>query len=191
MEIGLFFGTFNPIHIGHLIIANHLVEYTYIDQVWFVVSPQNPFKTGNNLLNEYQRLELVRLAIEDDIRFKASDIEFTMPRPSYTIHTLLVLEEKYPSHKFNLIIGSDNLKSLNKWKNYEQILQNYKLLVYPRPGGEGHNLLRHRNVKTVNAPLMEISSTYVRRNIKNKKEIRYVVPERVREEIEIANYYGT
>jgi nicotinate-nucleotide adenylyltransferase len=190
MKVGLFFGSFNPIHIGHLIIASYMVDYTDLGQVWFVVSPQNPLKHKKHLLSEYERMEMVRLAIQDDSRFQATDIEFNMPRPSYTIDTLLHLEEKYPDKEFVLIMGSDSVASLPKWKNYEQLLQNYKTYAYPRPEYHLTPDQLHPNIKLVEGvPLMEISATFIRQTIKNKKSVKYLLPEKVFQFIDKWGYY--
>ena len=188
MQIGLFFGSFNPIHTGHLIIANHILNETELKRIWFVVSPQNPFKSENSLLDEYNRLHLVRLAVEDDNRMKASDIEFHLSKPSYTIHTLSHLEEKYPDHKFSVIMGSDSFQNLSKWKNYDAIIKNYPIHVYKRSGFEVENNLNAR-LHVIESPLLQISATKIRQLIKEKKSIRYMVPYNVMEEIEKAGYY--
>jgi len=188
MNIGLYFGSFNPIHIGHCIIANHIVQNTGIDNVWFVVSPQNPFKDSASLLNEYHRLHLVKLAIEGESKLKASDIEFHLPRPSYTIDTLTYLKEKHPDKTFSVIMGSDGLQNLPKWKNVSALIKEYSFIVYKRPGFEATNLL-NANIKVLQAPLLEISSTHVRDTIKKGKSIRYLLPDKVREEIELYHYY--
>lgn len=189
MKIGLFFGSFNPIHIAHLIIANHILNETDIEKIWFIVSPQNPFKTENSLLNEYHRLHLVRLATEDDNRINASDIEFHLPRPSYTANTLINLSEKYPQHTFCLIMGSDSFKNLPRWKNYETVLKHYPVYVYLRPGFEIDNKTGAALINIADAPLLQISATQIRKNIQEKKSIRYMVPEKVFEEIERGGYY--
>ncbi|MFT7029792.1 MAG: nicotinate-nucleotide adenylyltransferase [Marinoscillum sp.] len=181
MKIGLFFGSFNPIHIGHMIIANVAIESTDLQQIWFVVSPQNPFKKNKNLLHEFDRLDLVNAAIEDDYNFRASDVEFHLKKPSYTVDTLAVLSEKYPEHEFSLIIGEDNLSSFAKWKNYGEILKNYHLIVYPRPNTEPSALSDHSSVQFIEAPLMDISATLIRLLIRDKKSIKYLVPSRVEE----------
>ncbi len=188
MKIGLYFGSFNPVHTGHLIIASHLLNETDIEKVWFVVSPQNPFKTNHSLLNEYDRLHLLRAATEDDQRMRISDIEFNLPRPSYTSVTLAHLHEKYPEHEFSIIMGSDSYQNLEKWKNYEYILSNYTIYVYRRPGF-GIDEKTSSNVIIVDAPLLQISATQIRQLIRTGKSIRYMVPERVREEIEKGSYY--
>jgi nicotinate-nucleotide adenylyltransferase len=188
MKIGLYFGSFNPIHVGHLIIANHVLNETEIEKIWMVVSPQNPFKTESNLLNEYHRLHLVRLATEEDNRIKASDIEFGLPKPSYTTATLAYLTEKYPEHEFCIIMGSDSFQNLDKWKNYEIIIRNHEIYVYLRPGFPAENRLGGR-VHILEAPFLQISATQLRKYIKEGRSIRYMVPENVREEIEKGNYY--
>lgn len=178
-SIGLFFGSFNPIHIGHMVIANWFVEYTALDKVWFVVSPQNPFKEKKSLLADHHRLALVRAAIEDDARYFASDIEFKLPQPSYTIDTLTHLQEKYTDHQFVLLAGSDQLPNFDKWKNPEQILSQYKLYVYARPGYSNSKYDDHPSVKIFDVPQMEISSTFIRKSIRDKKDMRYMLPEKV------------
>lgn len=188
MKIALYFGSFNPIHIGHLIIANHVLNETDVDQLWFVVSPQNPLKESASLLNEHQRLHLVRLATEDEEKFQVSNIEFSMPRPSYTIDTLTFLEEKYPDYKFSVILGGDSFQNITKWKNYKTLLENYELLVYQRPGFEIDASLSEK-IKVLDAPLLEISSTRIRKLIKEKKSYRYLVTEAVQKEIEAGGYY--
>ena len=177
MKVGLFFGSFNPIHIGHMVLANYMLEFTDLERIWFVVSPHNPLKSKSTLLDEKQRLHLVDLAIGDNTKLKASNIEFKLPQPSYTINTLTYLKEKYPQHQFALIMGADNLESFHKWKNFEEILKHYELYVYPRPSSDGGRLKDHEKVKWVNAPLIEISSTLIRKAIKDKKDLRYFMPE--------------
>lgn len=188
MKIGLYFGSFNPIHIAHLIIANHILNETDIEKIWFVVSPQNPLKEESNLLNEYHRLHLVRLATEDDIRIKASDIEFTLPKPSYTTVTLAYLADKYPEHEFCIIMGSDSFQNLHKWKNHEAIVKNYQLYIYLRPGFEIKNSNNAR-LYVQEAPLLQLSSTQIRKYIKEGKSVRYMIPDKVLEEIEKGGYY--
>jgi len=183
MKVGLFFGSFNPIHIGHLIIANTMVEVTDMDQVWFVVSPQNPLKSSKTLLNEIDRLNMVELAIEDNFKLRASNIEFSMPKPSYTIDTLTYLSEKYPKHEFALIVGQDNLLSFTRWKNHQAILQHYSLYVYPRPGSKPTDLQQHPKVNMVNAPMIDISATFIRDCVRNYRSIRYLVPPNVEQHI--------
>lgn len=188
MKIGLYFGSFNPIHHGHLIIANHLIQETDLDQVWFVVSPQNPFKQNHALLNEYHRLHLINLAIEGERKLSASDIEFKLPKPSYTVTTLQYLEEKYPQHQFSIIMGSDSFQNLDKWKNASVIMERYPIYVYRRPGFEIREDLPAQ--KTVlDAPLLQISATHIRELIKQGKSIRYLVPDVVKAEIEANHYY--
>jgi nicotinate-nucleotide adenylyltransferase len=187
MKIGLYFGSFNPIHVGHLIIGSFVANNTDVDQVWFVVSPHNPLKKSSTLLNEYHRLHLVQLAIKDDEQLKASNIEFKLPRPSYTIDTLTYLTEKYKDYEFVVIVGSDSFQNISKWKNFEQLLKNYCLYVYQRPGFEVKE--DNSNIKILSAPLLEISSTSLRHLIKEGKTIRYLVPDGVREEIEKNRYY--
>jgi len=189
MKTGLFFGSFNPIHIGHLAIANYMVEFTDLDKVWFVVSPHNPLKQKSTLLPDHHRLQMVRLAIEYDNRFKASNIEFSLPQPSYTVDTLTYLEEQYPGHEFVLIMGSDGLKTFHKWKNYKEIIANYPRYVYPRPGTGPELLNNLENGNVVHAPLMEISSTFIREAIANGKDIKYFLPEKVWEFINEMNFY--
>lgn len=188
-NIGLYFGSFNPIHIGHLAIANYIVEYTDLKEIWFVVSPQNPLKNKSSLLDDYSRLELVNLAIEDYNAFKSSNIEFKMPKPSYTINTLAHLTEKYPKFSFSLIMGADNITTIHKWKNYEKILSNYTVYVYPRPNIDMNDYLSLPNVIRVNAPLMEISSSFIRQSIKEKKDIRFFLPEKVYKYITDMHFY--
>jgi nicotinate-nucleotide adenylyltransferase len=188
MNIGLYFGSFNPIHHGHLIIAQHLLNETDIEQVWMVISPQNPFKPQKQLLNEYHRLHLVHLAIGDNNRIKASDIEFGLPKPSYTIDTITYLKEKYPQHNFSIIMGSDGLQNLDKWKNASKLMQENPFYVYRRPGFE----VIQQPVKKliiVDAPLLEISATHIRELIRQQKSIRYLVPDSVIEELKQNNYY--
>ena len=189
MKIGLFFGSFNPIHVGHLIVANVMATTTDLDQVWFVVSPQNPFKKNTSLLHEFDRLAMVEKAIADNAKFKATDIEFSMPKPSYTIDTLTRLQEKHPQHEFKLIIGGDNLAQFPNWKNYDKILEYFGLYVYPRPNSVKSDLENHPNVKLVNAPSLDISATFIRECLKNGKSIRYMVSEGVEEYIHWKKFY--
>ena len=188
-KIGLYFGTFNPIHIGHLIIANHMVNYTDLDEVWFVVSPLNPFKKKKTLLDNHARLELVYRAIKGYDRLRVSDIELGLPRPSYTINTLVYITEKYPNKDFALIVGSDNLNSFHKWKNHELILQNHKLYVYPRLTSTKSSLDKHEKINLVGAPIMQISSSFIRNAIKDQIDVRAMLPENVWEYIDEMNYY--
>lgn len=189
MNIGLFFGSFNPIHIGHLIIANTIVEEPEIDQVWFVISPLNPFKSSNSLLHEFDRIKMVEAAIEDNYKFRASDIEFNLPKPSYTVDTLIHLSEKFRQHKFHLIIGEDNLSHFGNWKNYEAILNQFSLIVYPRPNAVRSPLADHASVRFVEAPVLDISATFIRKSVKENKSIRYLVPDPVFEIIDSKKYY--
>ena len=189
MKIGLYFGSFNPIHIGHLIIANHLAYNTDLNQVWFVVSPQNPFKESASLLNEYNRLHMIKSAIDGENKLRASSVEFKLPRPSYTVDTLAYLKEKYPNHEFSLIIGSDGFQNIGKWKNYSFILDNYRIFIYKRPGFKVGSELSAPGLIIVEAPLLEISSTRIRDLVKEKKSIRFLVPDIVLEEIERNGYY--
>ena len=191
MKVGLYFGTFNPIHVGHLTIANHLAEFSDLDQVWFVVTPHSPFKKKSTLLDDNHRFQMVLRATEDYRKLQPSDIEFKLPQPNYTINTLVHLEEKYPDHKFCLIMGEDNLKSFHKWKNYELILENHEIYVYPRVSNakvesrfEGHSKIIH-----VDAPIMELSSTFIRKAIKDKKNIRPMLPEHVWQYLDEMNFY--
>lgn len=188
-KIGLFFGSFNPIHIGHLIIASIVKETSDVDEVWFVVSPQNPFKKNKNLLHEFDRLEMVRLATTDDFSFRVCDVEFRMPKPSYTIDTLTVLQEKHPTKEFHLIIGEDNLASFPKWKNHEQILEHFGLIVYPRPNAADSDLKNHESVRFIDAPEMDISATLIRKLIKEGKSIKYLVPDAVASLIGLKKYF--
>ena len=188
MIIGLFFGSFNPVHNGHLIIANHILNNTDLQQVWFIVSPHNPLKPSASLLNEYHRLHLVQSSVDGEKNLKASNIEFHLPKPSYTIDTLAYLSEKYPQHKFAIIMGSDSFFNLSKWKNYELLVKNYPLYIYERPNFKINNILG-ATIFAVKAPLLQISSTYIRNLIKQRKSIRYLVPDIVKEEIERNGYY--
>lgn len=188
-KIGLFFGSFNPIHIGHLIIANYMANYTVLDEVWFIVSPQNPFKEKKSLGNMYDRLEMVNLAIEDTDNLRVSDIEFNLPQPSYTIDTLVYLQEKYPNKDFVLIMGEDNLAGFMKWKNADIILRDYKIIVYPRPGYDGDNLKSHSSVTMTDTPMMELSSTFIRQAIKENKSIKFFTPDKVADFIDKKGLY--
>jgi nicotinate-nucleotide adenylyltransferase len=188
-KIGLFFGSFNPIHTGHLIIANIMAETTDLKKVWFVVSPQNPFKPSKGLLHEFDRFDMIRAAVHDNFKLEVSDVEFNLPKPSFTIHTLVYLQEKHPDKKFVLIMGEDNLTSFRKWKNHEMILENYGLYVYPRPGVQLSELKTHPNVRFVDAPMLDISATFIRNCIRNKQSIRYLVHDAVEEIIRAKGFY--
>lgn len=190
MEIGLYFGSFNPIHIGHLIIANHVLNHCAVDQVWLIVSPQNPLKSKQGLLNEYQRLHLAKLATEADERIRVMDVEFKLPRPSFTIDTLTYLSERYPEYTFKIIMGSDSYQNLPRWKNPELIMRDYSILVYKRPGFEVEiPKEQETKVSLLDAPYLDISATQIRKSRQEKRSIRYLVPEEVREEIERSGYY--
>lgn len=189
MHVGLFFGSFNPVHVGHMVMANYMLSFTDMEQLWFVVSPQNPLKTKSGLLAQHHRLALVDLAIDDHQHMRSNNIEFSLPQPSYTINTLVHLQEKYPQHTFSLIIGQDNLQSFKKWKNYERILESFHLYVYPRPGCESGDLATHPHVHITDAPLMELSSTFIRNAIRDKKDVRYYLPAKVWQEIELMHFY--
>ncbi|MCA0152259.1 nicotinate (nicotinamide) nucleotide adenylyltransferase [Winogradskyella vincentii] len=191
MKIGLYFGTFNPIHVGHLIIANYLVEHSDLDQVWFVVTPQSPFKKKSSLLDDHQRLEMVYLATKDYDKLRPSDIEFGLKQPNYTIDTLTYLFEKFPQHEFSLIMGEDNLKSFHKWKNYEQILENHNILIYPRlsSGNIENRFQDHPKIFNISAPIMELSSTFIRRNVKAGNNVRPMLPDKVWHYIDEMNFY--
>lgn len=189
-KIGLFFGSFNPIHTGHLIIANYMANYTGLNEVWLVVSPHNPLKKKDSLINMYDRLEMVNLAIERAENIRSSTIEFTLPQPSYTIDTLIHLREKHPTTDFVLIMGSDNLQSLKKWKNYEIILRDYQIQIYPRPDyPAAAEWAQHPSVTITDTPLMEFSSTFIRNAVKEGKNIRYFVPDSVMSFIENKGLY--
>ena len=194
-KTGLFFGSFNPIHVGHLIIANHIVQHSSLDEIWFVISPQSPFKQKASLLADYHRYALVNYAVEDNPKLWASNIEFNLPQPSFTAHTLAFLEEKYPMKDFALIMGEDNIIHFDKWKNYETILNSYPIYVYPRPnsiGGSSQNksIIKHPNVHFVeDVPQMEISSSFIRNSIKNGKDVRYLLPHRAWSYVEEMNFY--
>lgn len=191
MKIGLYFGTFNPIHVGHLIIANHLAEHSDLDQIWMMVTPHNPLKEKSSLLNDFQRLHLVHLATEDYPKIKPSDFEFNLPQPNYTVNTLAHLQDKYPKNEFSLIMGEDNLKNFHKWKNYDAILENHEIYVYPRISSDIENLQFKNNPKIhiINAPIVEISSTFIRENIKNGKNIQPLLPNKVWDYIDKSGFY--
>ncbi len=188
-KIGLYFGSFNPIHIGHLAIANYILEFSTLDQIWFVVSPHNPFKKKASLLPDYQRLELINLSLDDSDNYKSSNIEFKMPKPTRTVDTLAYLHDKYPNYEFALIMGSDNLVNFHKWKNYEQIINNHLIYVYPRPNTKKSRFENHENIIIVNAPLIEISSSFIRKAIKEKKDVRFFMHPKVWEVITEMNFY--
>ncbi|MFC7774997.1 nicotinate (nicotinamide) nucleotide adenylyltransferase [Flavobacterium sp. GCM10027622] len=191
MKVGLYFGTFNPIHIGHLIIANHMAEHSDLDQIWMVVTPHNPHKQKNTLLDDYHRLHMVHLATENYPKIKPTDIEFKLPQPNYTVNTLAHLQEKYPDYEFSLIMGEDNLNSLHKWKNYEVILQNHAIYVYPRlnSGEINSEFVNNPKIHRVGAPVIELSSTFIRENIKNKKNVIPMLPSKVWEYIDHNLFY--
>jgi nicotinate-nucleotide adenylyltransferase len=191
MKIGLYFGTYNPIHVGHLIIANHMAEFTDLDQIWMVVTPHNPLKKKATLLDDHHRLQMVYLATEDFPKIKPSDIEFKLLQPNYTVNTLSHLHDKYPNHEFSLIMGEDNLKTLYKWKNYQVILENHDIFVYPRISAEAENteLKSHPKIHVIDAPVVEISSTFIRQNIKKGKNIQPLLPSKVWEYIDHNNFY--
>lgn len=188
-KTGLFFGSFNPIHTGHLIIASHMAEFTDLAEVWFVVSPHNPLKEKATLLADHHRLYMVNLAIEDDKRFRSSNIEFKLPQPSYTIDTLTYLSEKHPDREFVLIAGSDSLASFHKWKNPEALLEQYRVYLYPRPGTKAGQFDSHPSVMPVEAPLLTISSSFIREGIRAGKEMRYLLPDKVCTYIREMNFY--
>jgi nicotinate-nucleotide adenylyltransferase len=188
MKIGLYFGSFNPVHTGHLIIANHILNETSIQKIWFVISPQNPFKPSASLLNEYDRLFLVQKAIGDNENFRAIDIEFSLPRPSYTSHTLSYLGEKYPAYQFSIIMGSDSFQNLPAWNNAKTIIDNYQILVYRRPGFQVESD-HGAKVEVLDAPLLEISATHIRKLIQMGKSIKYLVPEVVENEILASRFF--
>ena len=189
MKIGLFFGSFNPIHTGHMIIANHMLEYTELENIWFVVSPQNPFKSKKSLASNYDRLHLVNLATEDNPKIKGSKIEFDLPVPSYTIDTLTYLKEQKSKNEYSLIMGGDNLASFHKWKNYERILEGHEIYVYKRPRYKKHKFKDHPKIHFVEAPLLDISATFIRQNIKEGKSVQYLVPQEVYEYLSTSHLY--
>lgn len=195
-KIGLFFGSFNPIHIGHLILANYILEHSDMQELWFVVSPQNPFKEKKSLLNDHNRLDMVQLAIKNYQKMRASNVEFSLPTPSYTIDTLAYLQEKHPDYSFSLIMGEDNLGSLHKWKNYDLLLQNYQVIVYPRIFGEDISsspnvtqLKNHHNIHKIDAPIIELSATEIRDMIKSGKNVRPMLPPEVFEYLDGSSFY--
>ncbi len=199
MKIGLYFGTFNPIHVGHLIIANYMADFTDLEKIWLVVSPQNPLKKKSTLLADYHRLALARIAVDDNDKIEVSNIEFELPKPSYTIHTLTYLQEKYPQHEFSLIMGEDNLRTLHKWMNYEHILNNHHIYVYPRalteqerqenqPFGSSE-LIQHPHIHSFDAPVMKVSASFIREAIKNKKDVRYLLTDPVYRYVKEMHFY--
>jgi nicotinate-nucleotide adenylyltransferase len=190
MKIGLFFGSFNPVHIGHMVIAGYMANYTELDQVWLVVSPHNPLKNKDDLISAHDRLEMAKLAIGNTENIQVNDIEFSLPLPSYTVDTLRYLKEKYPEYEFSLIMGSDNLVSLKKWKNYELILKDHCIFVYPRPGYGNNEFVQHPSVVITQTPLIDLSSTFIRNSFKEGKSIRFFVPDSVLAFIESKNLYG-
>ena len=192
MKTGLFFGSFNPVHIGHLALANYFIEYTDLEELWFVVSPHNPLKQADSLLDDELRLEMMHLAIEDDPRFTICDIEFRLPKPSFTFDTLTFLSNYYPEHSFILLMGTDGLNAFHRWKNYEQIIENYHRYLYPRHGDEEIDFSLHKNSTLIkHAPRFEISSSFIRDSIRSGKDIRHFVPEKVYEFIEHKKLYRT
>jgi nicotinate-nucleotide adenylyltransferase len=188
-NVGLYFGSFNPIHIGHLAIANYMVEFTGISQLWFVVTPHSPHKTKTGLLNDYDRLDLVKMAVEGDQRLQVCDIEFYLPKPSYTVDTLAYLSDRNPTLNFKILIGSDNLKNFHRWKNYEVILSNYGIIVYPRPGFRNVRYKDHPNIIIADAPQMDISSSFIRDAIRSGKDIRHFLPPNIWEYIDKKGFY--
>lgn len=190
MKVGLFFGSFNPIHIGHLVIADVMADQTDLDQVWFVVSPLNPFKSSSSLLHEFDRLRMVELAIAENYKFRASDVEFNMPKPSYTADTLAYLADKHPEHQFKLIIGEDNLVHFHKWKNHEAILANFGLCVYPRPQVDRTKIkVQHEAIQYVESPMLDISATFIRKSIRNNHSVQYLLPAPVVDYIRMKKFY--
>lgn len=189
LHIGLFFGSFNPIHHGHLILSTYILNSTLIDEIWFVLSPQNPFKHYEDLLPEADRFSMVKNAIANNDSLQACDVEFSLPKPSYTIHTLRVLQQKYPEYKFSIIMGEDNLNQLPQWKESDTIIHNHTIYVYPRQNETDTPSIEHPNITKLNAPLLNLSSTLIRLLVKQKKSIAYMVPEAVRKEILQRGYY--
>lgn len=189
MKVALFFGSFNPIHIGHLILANYIVENTDVDELWFVVSPQNPLKAKKTLLHDHDRYDMVEMAIKNYPKMRVTDVEFSMPRPSYTIDTLTYLHEKHPDYQFSLIMGQDNLQSLSKWKNHELLVENYQIIVYPRVLNSEEEEYAHQNIQKINAPIIELSATEIRKMIKENKNVRPMLPPEVFEYIDKKGFY--
>ncbi len=188
-KTGLLFGSFNPVHTGHLIIASHFVQHTDLDEIWFVLSPQNPFKTDKKMLEDNKRMELLRLAISDNPNFHICDVEFSMKKPSYTVHTLKKLQLQHPEREFVLLIGTDNLNEFDQWKNYQEILSMVMIYVYPRRDDASSHLVSHKAIKLVDAPLIEISSTQIREEFKLGRKPRYLVPDKVFKTITDKHYY--
>lgn len=188
-KTGLLFGSFNPIHIGHLMIAGYMYEFSDLDELWFVVSPLNPLKEQKSLLADYHRLEMVNLAIEEDNRFRSCNIEFKLPKPSYTINTLTYLQDKYPDREFVIISGTDIFPTFHKWKNWPQLLEFYSFYVYPRPGSQFHELTKHPSVKVFNAPMVEISASFIRESIREGKNMSYYLPEKTFRYIQEMHFY--
>jgi len=188
MNIGLYFGSFNPIHIGHLIVANHVLEHTDINKIWFVVSPHNPLKDSHTLLNEYDRLHLVQLAIDDNPKFRASNAEFQLPKPSFTVNTLAYLSEKFPLERFSIILGSDSFQNIHRWKNFEHLIARNSFIIYKRPGFEITET-HGAEITLLEAPLLDISSTFIRKQLKEKHSIKYLVPQSVEDYILLNRYY--
>lgn len=189
MKVGLFFGSFNPVHVGHMIIANYMVQNTDLDQVWMVLSPQNPFKKRSSLANDYDRLHLLNLAIGEHVEIKSSNVEFSLPQPSYTIDTLTYLHELHPTHDFSLIMGGDNLAGFHKWKNYEQILEHHDIYVYKRSTHIDHQFDGHKRIFIKEAPLLNLSASYIRAQIKENKSVQYLVPDKVYEYLKDTQIY--
>ena len=191
-KVGLFFGSFNPIHIGHLILANYILENSDMTELWFVVSPQNPFKDKKTLLKDHNRLDMVQLSVKNYPKMRASNVEFSLPKPSYTIDTLTYIKEKYPDHSFALIMGEDNLKGLPKWKNADKLIENHQIIVYPRifeGERQDNEYLKHENISMINAPIIELSATEIRNMIKTGKNVRPMLPPEVYEYLDGSNFY--
>jgi len=188
-HVGLFFGSFNPVHIGHLALANYILEYENLDEIWFMVSPLNPLKTSGDLLDEKTRLELINLAIKKEPRFKASDFEFSLPRPSYTIDTLDKLADQFPQHKFSIIMGADNIINIYNWKQADRLLKQHHLIVYPRPGYEINQIHKHKNIHIIKAPVFDISATIIRNALRNNKNLRFLLPHGVYDYIKEKGLY--